>query len=1325
MKAPTQIWYYFLADSQNRTCSWIDGTVVKNNIPTPLPQNPSGWKDVEIKFGTNSKYFSMNRNFSAPLKFINDGANIIRWFAYKGKGFEEDLYVLIFKWDRTSGKHILEYNGRIDISKMIDDPYTGVTVNTLEGGALRYLNANEGITYNIPCDARNNKAIKTLFDGVNLNVTYNWTAPKIAYGPHTSIIGLTFTNSQGDSSGVIRGDQNFQNIANENFDLQTILNALAASSNYLLEYTHPTQVRIFGTWAMAPGSVDANGNVIYGGTLNDTIIIALATPSGVRVLNTQTLRNQTGEIRVNIDDTFTYNVNDKVSFIMDKIEPGGVQPNLIPTDNFKISATMQTKQVPSTAYSLRPLDLGQAIVAKMSNGECSLVSNFLTINNKRVITCGDALRNIDPVNAGIDGYNIKTSFSDWFLSFNIYNLGIKIIGNVIHVEPKADLFNDSSKIFDLGEGSEFTIEAATDYIFNSVKVGFPDQNYQGVTQNDGKLEFNSQQEWIMPVTVVNKTYDIMSKYRGDSFGIEFIRQSLPSNGATYNDADNAVFMIDITDQTEQLETPVSTGISITVNHAPTVPITVTPSNQETVHHNKPLVSGYATPTTLVGILVDGIQDGHTTSDTNGFWQYQIVGAMSSLAIDSNGTVIATGKHTISSAYTDGAGVVSGSATLSTVNVIIDTTVQSVFVIETPGNNDSLYNNKPLIKGLGPNGTSVDIYIDGVFASTVTVDNSCRWEYQVVFPLTDRAHSINAVNGANSVIININVAATSIQYPLITNPTTGFIYTSQPVIEGVAKPGANVTLYLDYTYLNSYGSPTNLATAVADYFGNWSVTVPTPISDGDHIISTTQDIEYVNVAVSGYKLDRPAFSSVIGVTDNTVFNTKMRPRQTLLNHGNMVNLVLFQQPTAMVSMSDAKKNKTFTTVLNGIIFRESDPIMAASFGAPIALPWKFKVKTKVPYTFSQIMQLLQTGYIQVSVKGRPVYGLPIGDMTSKPASEEAQTWTLLAAPNNSLETFLHLSDSPILIISYNNNMISISNLNPLHFVKYNFVQDPKYHDLDINDDWLINRHPSYISRPNYFQKWQKTDTISLQFMTAGIGALRVQMTDAFKNITGNFDCTILSNPLVQPPYYLQQVNIPLAAIAEGSYVFTLFADGVPKAISEWIDLRVDHPGTYLSQYTSSFDKLNGYFDSWSPMIRFEGLFTPWKPDSDFTDYEDEQKDIELLHAVPSAVRTLIMGKPFGIPDWMSLKLNEILLLNRCLIDGVRYTRTSDSKMEESATQGHTMSWYKTTVRKAINDSSLTITDSTDIPAPIGGMILTLDGEAFGKANQVIQVTVNKE
>ena len=1346
MIAPTNIWLYFLADSSNRTLSWVNGGVIKNNIPTPLPQHPIGWKDIEIKFGTNAKYWSLQRSFSTQLKFVNDGANIIRHYGYMGKGFEEDLYIIILKWNRDDNKYHLEYRGKLDFIKFSDDPYTGVTISTLEGGLLRYLNANENVTYEIPCDGRNPKAQKVIFDGVNLKADVNYKAPQSNYpcggsSFQTYLVGFIKTIVQGDTANVILADQaQFQFLGSSSSPHNAMTDKTDVNyNNYLLSFAAPTEVEISGILELQNSSYDSNGNITWlTNGVSGRLRVYCAYNGNVYVIgdqNNSSWSDYKFSIPIHYKATFPQNARVFIYFFFQLGNGWGSRPaiNLTPTTNSRLQCVVKSKVSPSTAWFIRPLDLLKSIVNKMTYGKYTANSIYFSDLNNEVATCGDALRNIDPTTAGIDGYNIKKSFSEWFKDYDSGNcLGCKIVNNILWVEPKESLYgDDGSDIFDLGEVSEFSITPDMEHVFNTIKTGSPDQSYQGITQNDGKLEVNSTQEWLLPITSMKKEYDITSKARKDALGIEFIRQSLPSTGASYNSSDNDVFLIKVSNEVEQLAIPTLTSIQITVDTILSIPKIVFPSinSVDTIYNDKPLVSGYAIPSTMVGILIDGIQEGFCTSDANGFWSYQIVASLSSFELDGDGNITASGEHSIAASYTDGSGVViDGGSSNTTANIVVNTMVDSNFTITSLYNNQTLIDNKPLIKGIGPHGAIVAIYLDSGLLGNVTIDNSCNWEYKVTTPLANNSHVVTATIASlsKSVTINFNVASSSATIPLITSLTNGqFIYSNLPLISGVASPNANVTLYLDFITTDDSGHPTHLATTTADSNGNWSVQITNAIGDGDHEISTTPDVEQVDILQSGYKLLYGAYDSISGVVDGTIFNIEgMTPKQCLLAHGSYIRSVNYQQQNGKIILTTAAKNKNLVTVTGGVTYSERESINIGKLADPFFLPWVFNLKTNVPYTFDQIMAQIPKGLIKFTVKGFPLYALPLGEMSYKPAEESAQTWKVLASAKNSLSTFMQLSESFLFIETYNKNMLSISNLNPLCWVKYNFQQDAKYNTVGIGDDLFINRFKNYLSRPNYFQKWQKSDTIRNQFITANIASLSILVYNSSLIKTGTYDM-VASTTYVNGPYNLYEVSIPLGEFSEDNYCFVIVSDGVILGISEWCHVAEFHYGTGLIEYYSTFNKLNGYFsDGWRPMIRVEGLLSPCKPDSDFVDYENERKDVELLHAVPYEKYEFIIGKPQGIPDWMTRKLNEILLLNRWAFDGIRYVRTPDSKFEENILNGYTMAWYKTTIMKAINDSNLTIND-TDLTVPVGGMVATLDGAAFGQADSVIQITINKE
>jgi hypothetical protein len=179
-----------------------------------------------------------------------------------------------------------------------------------------------------------------------------------------------------------------------------------------------------------------------------------------------------------------------------------------------------------------------------------------------------------------------------------------------------------------------------------------------------------------------------------------------------------------------------------------------------------------------------------------------------------------------------------------------------------------------------------------------------------------------------------------------------------------------------------------------------------------------------------------------------------------------------------------------------------------------------------------------------------------------------------------------------------------------------------------------------------------------------------------------------------------------------------------AVSEWQWIKVKWPNTHLYEYTSSYNKRNTFFNSWGDvMIRVEGQLMPADPDADFTEFEDEEADVTVVHDNPSQKQKLYVGDNLGIPDYLALKLNLITLLDTLLIEGIAYARDKDAKLENVGFRaGYPYSQYSTTVRKAINELGLTVVTDQDVTDNLATSWV-IDQQAIGMdGDGVIDVTI---
>jgi hypothetical protein len=496
----------------------------------------------------------------------------------------------------------------------------------------------------------------------------------------------------------------------------------------------------------------------------------------------------------------------------------------------------------------------------------------------------------------------------------------------------------------------------------------------------------------------------------------------------------------------------------------------------------------------------------------------------------------------------------------------------------------------------------------------------------------------------------------------------------------------------------------------------------PVMDYDAI---KLDDQYIPVGVDPSSLP-PTLGQFIH-TESLYNIEETTPLRMLRAHDNILMPFLQQQPTEEISFNGAEVNANLVTKKGGVVYNEGASVKVAELRPGLFHYWYLNFKAKVPFAFNNIMtQIDNDGYITVIVNDIPIYTLPIGTMNMKPATDEAQIFKLLVSSKTPLSSLLQLYKTGI-SINLGKNMIYISDKNPLHFVKYNYTPPAGYHFADIYDDWQKNRFPRWLMQPDYAQPWQKTESISLQVITNGVGTLQLQMFSiATGQLVDTFPFVPVVGSVVQLPNVLQQVVVPTAAYPEGQYWFVLFADSTIVGIAEKIWLKEDWPDTLKYEYGGSKDCIDYYFSTGiAPSIRVQSELLPWIPDSQVDAYEDEQGDVDITRGIALKSRMLQLASEKSlISDWMALKMNQITLLDNVRYEGVHYTRDKDSKMEkEDLGKGINEFLYKMEIILAENKTGTTFNTPGD--SGIHTTLFVLDATAFGRNEGVIDVTVPNE
>jgi hypothetical protein len=483
--------------------------------PAFLTNSPTGWRDTFIKYARNIKYLGLFRDYSVPVEFALDGAKIIRTILFNA-GFNAELFLGISKLDEFTFPATYKdwYYGEIDLSKFRNEKDT-ITVSITEGGPSKYLKAFENVEYEL--DIANDTQAKSIyFDGIPFRNKVEWTVYEQGLlGGLLYTIGIGIISEEGRTQGVLYQDQTLQ----------------GAPSSYTDE-----------TWMFK--SVSKTTTVNVSGTIKINVTLAAyVVPIYILKINFDGSVNTTysfnsislsvGVHDIAISASIPVTNGDKLYFIIGGNPGQGVPAVWLKTLSGIITLEYDVRFTGTFAQAYTAQQLGEKLVAKMTDNKYQFKSNALTALTGLLYTCAPAIRQISDA-------KFKFSFENFFKSLRRLGLALGIEGDFIRIELHAYFFRTTTSVT-LGEVKELSVELAEDMVYNTIKTGYGNYTYDKV---NGLDEFNVQQNWKTNITKVVKELDLTSPARADMYGIEITRADYFRKDTTDSSSDTDVYMID-------------------------------------------------------------------------------------------------------------------------------------------------------------------------------------------------------------------------------------------------------------------------------------------------------------------------------------------------------------------------------------------------------------------------------------------------------------------------------------------------------------------------------------------------------------------------------------------------------------------------------------------------------------------------------------------------------------------------------------------------------------------------------------------------------------
>lgn len=514
-------WLYCLTDEQGRSY-YVDNGIVQQPVstPMPLPVTPDGWQGKTIKYGRNTKYFSLFRTFTTPLKYVKQAALIVRdrWIR---SGSEDKLYQVIHRLDKSFGgawKHKFFYKGELDLSK-VKDTDTNISVNIMEGGLSKFINANENTEYEIDIDVPDAVVVK--MDGHFMKANAKYVVQQASAGG-LHLPGWLFINSEGT-----------------NFSAET--NTVYRRSGSI--NTSTSDEWILRNIGQEPITLNIKGSIKVRASANGIYIFGFETSGGTQV---PVYVNNSFPGGTDIDIPYDINISLQPDEKLFSIASWSNTLFLLSYLDGEMNISYLSRYKTTFIKGLRPAYVAQKLLDKMTGGGYTFNSTLLTTEwENLLLTSGDGIRayGVDGnLQQGYTAPKLKITWADFYDSYNVpCNLSSGIRNQGSYIEKKENAFQSNIQQ-DLGRVSKMDPESATEFQYNVIKIGYPDTNTEDV---NGKDEFNVTVVYTSPITRSNKTLELVSKVIASMYEIELTRINLDGKPTTDDQNDSRAFFLHV------------------------------------------------------------------------------------------------------------------------------------------------------------------------------------------------------------------------------------------------------------------------------------------------------------------------------------------------------------------------------------------------------------------------------------------------------------------------------------------------------------------------------------------------------------------------------------------------------------------------------------------------------------------------------------------------------------------------------------------------------------------------------------------------------------
>lgn len=508
----------------------------------PITEHIKNWEDMTVSFKRND-YDGVVRTFTDKFEFVK-GARALLLNEYKTNYLKAKANIVLYtrnnSWNWTE-----RFRCALNFSTLSDDGYV-LSMNAIDDSVASLIKAKKGTQYEYSVNEVKD-SIQLDYDRMVMQGKGEWcftgdSEAKDGVNVYTSKFTANGDTTiplymVGDPEMPVKNSVEMNDV--EMLELSMDFISYISNASAFFRVIKPMELGSLDDMMEVRYKSDLKLNAELNGKGSCKILLTHGTWLGnATPIWSKTIVNGVNDLSFDIEQYIT-GILDRNLFLIVQLSDGAE------CELWQSEADSSTQRITveytdrGSHYNLdviKPVTLLNRLLKSMNGGVDELTGVIVPSGEKRLdnamLLAAESARQMP--NAKI--YSSFTKFCEWMKS--VFGYVYDINGKTVTFRPRKDYFG-SEVVKKIEDFNGYTMSVNSSLVYSQVNVGYDKQDYDSV---NGKDEFRFTNQYTTGITITENKLDLISPYRADAYGIEFLAQKIGED-TTDNSSDTDIFFV--------------------------------------------------------------------------------------------------------------------------------------------------------------------------------------------------------------------------------------------------------------------------------------------------------------------------------------------------------------------------------------------------------------------------------------------------------------------------------------------------------------------------------------------------------------------------------------------------------------------------------------------------------------------------------------------------------------------------------------------------------------------------------------------------------------